>query len=302
MVLFELVKRNLKLYFKDKGLFFSSLIISLILLVLYATFLAKVYKDSFMSSVPNGVTIDEGIINSVVAAQLISSLLAVSCVTISFCSNLIMITDKANDRIYDLTITPVKKSTLSLSYFISCTLSTLLITLSTLFISFIYLATQGFYLSVLDVFKIILDVILLTLFGSSLSCVINHFCKTNGAASAIGTLVSSVYGFICGAYMPIRQFGKGLQHVLSFLPGTYGTSLIKEHMLSGSLKELEKIGATEELLNGVAESVDARYYFFDNLVTEGPKYLVMVISVLIFTGIFVILNILQNKKSKKSVR
>ncbi len=118
MVLLELVKRNLKLYFKDKGLFFSSLITPIILLVLYATFLAKVYKDSFMSNIPEGVVIQEGIINSVVASQLISSLLAVSCVTISFCSNLIMITDKANERIYDLTITPVRKSTLSLSYFI----------------------------------------------------------------------------------------------------------------------------------------------------------------------------------------
>ena len=298
MVLLEIVKRNLKLYFKDKGLFFSSLITPIILLVLYATFLAKVYKDSFMSNIPNGVVIEEGIINSVVAAQLISSLLAVSCVTISFCSNLIMITDKANDRIYDLIITPVKRSTLSLSYFISCTLSTLIITLSTLVVSFIYLATQGFYLSGLDVIKIILDVILLTLFGSSLSCVINHFCKTNGAASAIGTLVSSIYGFICGAYMPIRQFGKGLQHVLSFLPGTYGTSLIKEHMVQGSLKEIEKIGASKELLDGISESIDARYYFFDNLVNEGSKYIVMIVSVLIFISIFVVLNILQNKKSK----
>ena len=209
-----------------------------------------------------------------------------------------MITDKANDRIYDLIITPVKRSTLSLSYFISCTISTLIITLSTLVVSFIYLATQGFYLSGLDVIKIILDVILLTLFGSSLSCVINHFCKTNGAASAIGTLVSSIYGFICGAYMPIRQFGKGLQHVLSFLPGTYGTSLIKEHMVQGSLKEIEKIGASKELVDGISESIDARYYFFDNLVTEGPKYIVMIVSVLIFISIFVVLNILQNKKSK----
>ncbi len=298
MVLLELVKRNLKLYFKDKGLFFSSLITPIILLVLYATFLAKVYKDSFMSNIPDGVVIEEGIINSVVAAQLISSLLAVSCVTISFCSNLIMITDKANDRIYDLIITPVKRSTLSLSYFISCTISTLIITLSTLVVSFIYLATQGFYLSGLDVIKIILDVILLTLFGSSLSCVINHFCKTNGAASAIGTLVSSIYGFICGAYMPIRQFGKGLQHVLSFLPGTYGTSLIKEHMVQGSLKEIEKIGASKELVDGISESIDARYYFFDNLVSEGPKYIVMIVSVLIFISIFVVLNILQNKRSK----
>ena len=38
-----LVKRDSRLFFKDKGMFFSSLITPLILLVLYATFLQNVY-------------------------------------------------------------------------------------------------------------------------------------------------------------------------------------------------------------------------------------------------------------------
>lgn len=294
--LFELVKRNLKLYFKDKGLFFSSLISPLILLVLYASFLAKVYKDSFVSNIPAEFEISETIINSVVASQLISSLLAVSCITIAFCSNLIMITDKASERIYDLTVTPVKKTTLSLSYYIASAISTLIITLSALVVCFIYLATQGFYMSGLDVFKSIIDVVLLTLFGTSLSCVIGHFCKTNGAASAVGTIVSSVYGFISGAYMPLSQFSKGLQNTISFLPGTYGTSLIKSHMLAGPMRELDKIGTPQKVIDGIEASIDARYFFFDNLVSEGTKYVVMIVSILVFTSIFVILNILQNKK------
>lgn len=36
--LIALTKRNTKLYFKDKGMFISSLITPMILLVLYATF------------------------------------------------------------------------------------------------------------------------------------------------------------------------------------------------------------------------------------------------------------------------
>ena len=39
----SLVKRNTKLYFKDKGMFLTSLITPLILLVLYGTFLSNVY-------------------------------------------------------------------------------------------------------------------------------------------------------------------------------------------------------------------------------------------------------------------
>ena len=42
-----LVKRDTKLFFKDKGLFFTSMVTPLILLLLYVTFLGKVYKDSF---------------------------------------------------------------------------------------------------------------------------------------------------------------------------------------------------------------------------------------------------------------
>ena len=41
-----LVGRNRKLFFKDKGMLFSSLITPVILIVLYATFLAKVYRGA----------------------------------------------------------------------------------------------------------------------------------------------------------------------------------------------------------------------------------------------------------------
>ena len=50
---------------------------------------------------------------------------------------------------------------------------------------------------------------------------------TQGQLSAVGTIVSAGYGFICGAYMPISNFGSGLQKALSYLPSTYATSLIR---------------------------------------------------------------------------
>ena len=48
--LYALVKRNCKLFFKDKGMFFTSLITPVILLVLYVTFLGRVYRSSFASA------------------------------------------------------------------------------------------------------------------------------------------------------------------------------------------------------------------------------------------------------------
>lgn len=49
--LFIFIKRNIKLFFKDKGLFFVSLITPIILLILFVTFLANVYEDSFRSAI-----------------------------------------------------------------------------------------------------------------------------------------------------------------------------------------------------------------------------------------------------------
>ena len=70
-----LIRRNIKLYFKDKGVFYSSLITPVILLVLYATFLKKVFDDSFRSALKQaGGTVADSVLNGVVRGQLVSSL------------------------------------------------------------------------------------------------------------------------------------------------------------------------------------------------------------------------------------
>ena len=297
-VLLNVVRRNLKLFFKDKGMFFSSLITPMILLVLYATFLAKVYHDSFASALPDGVTIPEKLLNGTVVSQLISALLAVSCVTVSFCSNLLMIQDKANGSIRDFNVSPVKRSTLAAGYYFSSVASTLIITFSALTVCLIYLSTQGWYMTVSDVLLVVMDVFLLTLFGISISSCINFFLNTNGQASAVGTIVSSGYGFICGAYMPISSFGEGLQKVLSFLPGTYGTCLLKNHMMRGVFSEMENIDFPSEIVTKIKDSVDVNLYFFGNYVPQWVMFVVLVGSIIIFTGLFVLLHLLRKSKNK----
>lgn len=297
--LFNMVRRNLKMYFKDKGLFFSSLITPILLLVLYATFLAKVYRDSFSSALPEGMAIPAKLIDGTVVSQLVASLLAVSCVTVSFCANLLMIQDKALGSIRDFTVSPVKRSTLAASYYIASACSTLIVTFSALGVCFAYLATQGWYLSVADVFLVILDILALTLFGTALSSCVNFFLTTNGQASAVGTIVSAGYGFISGAYMPISNFGGGLQKTLMFLPGTYGTNLLKNHLMRGCFAEMESIGFPSEVIKGIRDSVDCNLYFFDKPVPTWVMAVVLVGSVVFFTGLFILFHVLTRKKRSR---
>ena len=122
-----LTKRNIKMFFKDKGLFFTSLITPVILLVLYATFLARVYHDSFVSNIPDYLNVSDKLINGTVGGELFSSLLAVCCVTVAFCSNTLMAQDKLTGARKDFMITPVKKSTLAISYYVATLLTTLIV-------------------------------------------------------------------------------------------------------------------------------------------------------------------------------
>lgn len=294
--LWNLIQRNCKLFFKDKGTFFTSLITPVILLVLYATFLANVYRDSFVSALPAGVSVPDALINGTVGGQLLSSLLAVSCVTVSFCSNMMMVSDKVTGARRDLTVSPVNKSTLALSYYIATFISSMLVCLLALGAGCLYLAKTGWYLSVEDILLMVLDIVLLVMFGTALSSILCVFMNTQGQISAAGTVVSAGYGFICGAYMPISQFSTGLQKVLSFLPGTYGTSLLRNHALRGVFAEMEQQGFPQEVITGIGESIDCNLYFFDKPVSIGGMYAVLCGTVGVLLLVYVLLNVLRREE------
>ncbi|MBQ8566282.1 MAG: ABC transporter permease [Clostridia bacterium] len=294
-VVLTLIKRNIKLFFKDKGMFLTALITPAILLVLYATFLSNVYRDSFTMNFPQGIPVPEDIIDGLVGGQLISSLLAVSCITVAFCSNFLMVQDRANGTIKDLRIAPISTSVLSLSYYVATLISTLLICFTATVICLVYVAAIGWYMSALDVLLLFLDVIILVFFGTALSSLINFFLSTQGQISAVGTIISAGYGFICGAYMPISSFSDGLQKVISFLPGTYGTSLFRNHAMDGALKALGEEGIPNEVIDGLRDAVDCNIYFFDTKVEPYVMYIVLFVSIALLVGGYILLNVFRKK-------
>ena len=292
----SLVERNRKLFFRDKGMLFSSLITPIILIVLYATFLAKVYKDAFLSNIPEVMQISDKLINGTVAGQLAAALLAVSCVTVTFCVNLTMVQDRANGTRKDFDVAPVRKPMIYLGYFFSIVLNSLMVNMVALGICLLYIWRMGWYLSVGDVAYLIMDMILLVLFGSVLSSIVCYPLKTQGQMSAVGTIVSAGYGFVCGAYMPISNFGEGLQKVLSYLPGTYGTSLIKNHMLRGAFEEMETQGFPKEVVKGIADSLDCNPVFRGATVEPKMMMLIMIGSILVLGCIYLLITAMPEKK------
>ncbi len=292
-----LVRRNIKLYFKDKVTFLTSLITPLILITLFVTFLRKVYIDSFHAILPEGFSVSDGLINAFTGGWFLSSVLGVSCITIAFCSNIIMVQDRMNGSLTDLLVTPVRRDLLALGYYISNFLTTLIVCLAAMGAGFVFLFLTGWYLSGTDVLLIFGDVLLCTLLGTASAAVVEYFISTQGGISAVATLVSSMYGFICGAYMPISQFSEPVRNIVSFVPGTYATALFRNHYMNPVLDEL-RADLPEELIRGLRDGFDANLYFFEHPVKIWQMYLIVGGASALLLIAYILLHVCRRKKSK----
>lgn len=194
-------------------------------------------------------------------------------------------------------MTPVRRSTLALSYYFATLISTAIICLLALGAGLLYLGKVGWYLSAGDIFLLVSDVLLLVLFGTALSSVLNFFLSSQGQISAVGTIISAGYGFICGAYMPISQFGSGLQKIISFLPGTYGTSLLRNHALRGVYEAMETEHFPPEAIESIKDSIDCNLYFFGTKVSTPAMYGILCGAIGVLIAVYVLLNLLH--KSRK---
>ncbi len=300
--LWALTVRNMKCYFKDKFLFFVSMITPMILLVLFVTFLRSVYIDSFNGIFDMfGFVADEGLVNGLAGSWLLSSVMSVCAVTVAVCSNAVMIQDRIDGAINDLKTSPVKGTTLSLSYFVANFLVTLIVMLAVLAVGFVYLAIVGWYISFGNVMMILVDTLCCVLFGTLFAGVIESFISTQGALSALSTLVSSLYGFICGAYMPLSQFSQGLRNLLCVLPGTYSVGIMRKHFMQGYVDKLGEMGLSDQGQKALLDGFDGNLYVGKTQMPLWSMYAILLGTCLLLLGAYVTIVVLQNnKRARKS--
>lgn len=294
--------RNIKIFFRDKGTFISALIAPLVILLLYVLFLDGVLKGTFESNLPEALleTFDKKLINGFVASFEVASILATCGVTVAFVANMAMVDDKITGARADLDIAPVNRAVLVLGYYFATAVVTLIVCYTALCAGFIYMAASGWAMSVLDGFAVLLDVFMTVLFGTALSSVVCNFLKSRGAVSAVSTIVSTVYGFICGAYYPISQFASGIANTVMCLPGTYCTALLRTHMTGGFMDKFTAAGIPEETAKSILDSLDTNMYFFGTQVPVWAMYTVVAGAVLVLVGVFVAINLIKKKHKNKT--
>lgn len=296
--LWALVQRNIKCYFNDKFLFLVSLMTPMILLLLFVTFLRGVYIDSLYSIFdmfefsPDNSRVVEGF----AGAWLLSSILSVCSVTVAICSNAVMVSDKVEGSVNDFRVAPVKGVTLTISYFIANFIVTLIVMLTVTVIGFIYLAAVGWYLTATDVLMVLVDIVCCVLFGSLLAGVIESFISSQGGLSALSALVSAMYGFICGAYMPLSQFDEGMRNVIGVLPGTYGVGILRKQLMTSYVEKFGEIGLVPDGKAALMDGFDGNLYVAGTQIPLWGMYVILLGTCAILFVAYVSIVIIKNRK------
>ena len=219
-----LIKRNLKLYFRDKVNIFFSMLAILIIIGLFAIFLGQ------------GNWGGEGIRDS----WLMAGVLAVAAITVSMGSFEIVISDRLNKTAKGFYASPVPRSHITASYILSPFITGTLMTVLTAIGFSIYLVVVGIQLpNAIGMAKLIGLILLSNLTGTAILCFIVSITKSMSAWNTIGTILGTGSGFLMGVYMPIGQLPAAVQYVMVAFPPFHGAMLFRQIIMDAPMSALE---------------------------------------------------------------
>ena len=223
---------------------FFSLLAPLITLMLFILFLRQVQIDAVGQFLEGfGVTgVNQLYINGVVHGWFLSSVLAVSLISVGLSFYYIMVRDKEYNVISDFLATPVNKNTVKLSYFLSAVIVNIVVGLIILALGIIYLLiTKTMFLTFVDILLTICNIILSSISACLIMMLIASLFDKESQLGGFTGIMSSLVGFIIGAYMPVSTFPTPIQYVIGLVPGTYSAGIFRNILMRGALEKISNI-------------------------------------------------------------
>ena len=275
-----LIKRNLKIFFRDRSAVLFSLLAIFIIIALYAVFLGDVWLDDSMQNIKGT--------NYLMNTWLLAGLLAVASITTTMGAFGVMIDDKVRKINKDFYSSPIKSSQITIGYIGSAFLIGVIISIITVFVSDIYIVLcGGMWMTLIELLKVILLVIFTTATNTSIVCFIVSFFKSHSAFSTASTILGTSIGFLTGIYLPIGALPKSVQFVIKLFPVSHAASLLRQVLMEDAMKaSFSEIPANH--LNEFKEYMGVTFRFGDSVVPWWLSVLILVFTATLFYGLSII--------------
>jgi multidrug/hemolysin transport system permease protein len=245
--LIALTKRNIRLYLRDKAAIFFSFLSTIIMVALYFLFIAKMYGQSMTPE--NGLPFSDAEKNFLIYLQMMAGVLILSSMSLSLGSFSTIAKDFESRQTDSFLIMPLKNRELLFSYFIAGFITSFALNFFMWMLSSILIgALTGYWIGVGTFAAVIGILAVASLVSCALMLLITGIVKSSTAIGVISSIAGTLFGFLCGIYMPYSNLGTGTEKVGSFLPFTHLTIWLKQTVLSDAFSKLNITGEAKDIL------------------------------------------------------
>lgn len=233
--MFALMRRNIKLFFRDRMTVFFSLLSSLILIGLYFLFLEGTVSPEVAEYINPDLLMFNWLIAGILAISSISTTLTVFGTKVK---------DDERDISKDFHSTPTSKAELAGGYIGAAFIVSILISLVTLAVAAMIMYFQYDSLMTLTTLLKVFGITIVTVFSNSaLMYLIILFIHSSSAYSVTSSLVGSLSGFVAGVYIPLGLLPSWVRSIIQFFPATQAASLLRKTLMESEFQQLQEAPA-----------------------------------------------------------
>ncbi len=294
--------RNLKLYFRDKGAIFFSLLSMIIVICLMMFFLGDVNVENItelLGQFPDRDTAaDEKNAELLILSWTCAGILSINAVTVTLAVYSVMIKDRVTGKLNSIYTSPISHTIITAGYIAAAWTASVCICMLTLFITEIYSVMKG-----MEVFSFIKHVELVGMIMinsfvyAALMYLMAMIAKTEGAWSGISTVIGTLIGFFGGIYIPIGTLSETVGSIMKCTPIIYGTAMFRSAMTQ-KIVDTTFLGLPDEMITEYRTVMGINLEIFDRKIGIAEEWLLLLLCGIIF----LVIGISMLKYSKKTDR
>lgn len=283
---FMLTGRNMKLYLRDKGAVFFSLLSTIIVICLMVFFLGDMsineLLDLLESFSQKGYAQNKENAELLILSWTCAGILSINAVTVSLAAYSNMIKDRVSGRLNAIYTAPLSRLKIALGYIAAAWAVSVFVCILTLAITEIYGVINGLTVYTLAEHLELMAMIMINSFVyAALMYPLAMAAKTEGAWSGFGTVVGTLVGFLGGIYIPIGTLSDGIAGIMKCTPIIYGTAMFRE-VMTKTIMENAFEGVPVDIMEEYSKAMGIRLTVSDYTLKIMDEWLILLVCGIIF--------------------